>query len=128
MAVGRPKKEINKELFVKLCGMQCTEKEICDFFETTDKTLSKWCRENFDGAVFSEVYKKYSTDGKISLRRYQLKLAERSPAMAIFLGKQYLGQRDNPDIGDNTEVLELLANLLKAQADAARIRNDDVQP
>ena len=32
--------------------------------------------------------------GFISLRRKQFELAEKSPAMAIFLGKQYLGQTD----------------------------------
>jgi hypothetical protein len=31
----------------------------------------------------------------MSLRRYQFKLAQKSAAMAIFLGKNYLGQKDN---------------------------------
>lgn len=30
----------------------------------------------------------------MSLRRIQMKLAEKNASMAIFLGKQYLGQRD----------------------------------
>ncbi len=34
---------------------------------------------------------------KIKLRRNQLALSERSAAMAIFLGKQYLGQKDKDD-------------------------------
>ena len=32
------------------------------------------------------------------MRRSQFKLAEKNAAMAIFLGKQYLGQKDEPDI------------------------------
>ena len=36
--------------------------------------------------------------GKISLRRKQWQLAEKSASMAIWLGKQYLGQRDNVDV------------------------------
>lgn len=32
--------------------------------------------------------------GKVSLRRNQMQLSQRYPAMAIFLGKQYLGQND----------------------------------
>ena len=32
--------------------------------------------------------------GKISLRRAQFRLAEHNAAMAIWLGKQYLGQRE----------------------------------
>ena len=34
--------------------------------------------------------------GKISLRRMQWRLAETSATMAIFLGKQYLGQKNEP--------------------------------
>lgn len=49
---------------------------------------------------------------KISLRKNQLKLSEKSAAMAIFLGKQYLGQRDNYDT-DNTEALEKLDEVLQ---------------
>ena len=36
--------------------------------------------------------------GKISLRRYQWELAKKNATMAIWLGKQFLGQRDNVDI------------------------------
>ena len=41
-----------------------------------------------------EVYQQKSSNGKIRLRRYQLQLAEKSAAMAIWLGKQWLGQTD----------------------------------
>jgi hypothetical protein len=41
----------------------------------------------------------------MSLRRAQFKLAETNASMAIFLGKQYLGQKDYPnDRGDGGEV------------------------
>ena len=30
-------------------------------------------------------------------------MAERNPSMAIWLGKQWLGQRDNIDVGMNVE-------------------------
>lgn len=73
--------------------MQCTMEEICSFFEITDKTLTKWCKRTY-GMSFSETYKNKSAGGKISLRRAQFKLAEKSATMAIFLGKQYLGQTD----------------------------------
>ena len=33
---------------------------------------------------------------KIQLRRNQLELSKKSAAMAIFLGKNYLDQKDNP--------------------------------
>ena len=108
MPAGRPRKEIKKDSFEKLCGLQCTETEICGFFGVTDKTLSRWCRENYDGRNFSETFKELSQDGKISLRRAQFRLAEKSSAMAIWLGKQYLGQHDvqeftiSPEATDDT--------------------------
>ena len=83
---GRPKKEIGIEEFEKLCGLQCTKLEICDFFDVTDKTLERWCKETYQ-AGFSEIFSVKRGKGKISLRRMQWKLAEKNAAMAIFLGK-----------------------------------------
>lgn len=91
--MARPRKEIDKEQFEKLCGLQCTEEEICNWFDVTDKTLVSWCKATYGGS-FSEVYAKKKALGKISLRRAQFRLAEKSAAMAIFLGKNYLGQTD----------------------------------
>ena len=44
--------------------------------------------------LFSDVYKRLSVKGKISLRRYQFQQAEKNTTMAIWLGKQYLGQTE----------------------------------
>lgn len=92
--VGRPRANINKTEFESLCALQCTLNEICGFFGVTDKTLNRWCKENY-GKNFSEVFSLKRGKGKISLRRSQFRLAESNAAMAIFLGKQYLGQRDS---------------------------------
>lgn len=96
MARGRPKKEIDQKAFEQLCGLQCSEMEFCDWFEVSDKTLNAWCKRTY-GKNFSEVFALKRGKGKISLRRTQFKLAEKSAAMAIFLGKQYLNQKDKPD-------------------------------
>lgn len=95
MPAGRPKKEIDKETFEKLCGLQCTEEEICSFLDVTDKTLTNWCRKTYN-KNFSEVFRIKRGTGKIALRRSQFKLAETNSTMAIWLGKQYLGQSDTP--------------------------------
>ena len=62
---------------------------------------------------FADTFKKYSAKGKTSLRRMQFKLAEKSAAMAIFLGKNYLGQSDSTPI-DNKEILQQLDDVLKS--------------
>ncbi len=51
----------------------------------------------------------------MSLRRTQFKLAEKNPTMAIWLGKQYLGQRDNIEVEhkDLSKVEELLNKIDK---------------
>lgn len=94
---GRPKKYIDKQLFEQLCGLQCTLEEMEAFFNCDHKTIARWCRETYEGKRFSQVFREKRQIGKISLRRKQLRLAERSAAMAIFLGKNYLGQKDEPE-------------------------------
>lgn len=118
--MARPLKEIDKKTFEGLCGLQCTEAEICGFFDVTTKTLDSWCKRNYEGNGFSKVYEEKRGNGKISLRRIQWRHAEKSAVMAIFLGKQYLGQRDVPlddDAGRNA--IEKLDNILKELKNAA---------
>ena len=92
----RPRKEIDQKAFESLCGLQCTKEEICGFFDLTDKTLENWCRRTYK-AGFSEVFKQKRGLGKISLRRHQWRLAEKNAAMAIWLGRNYLGQKEEPE-------------------------------
>lgn len=92
--MGRPKKEINKDQFEKLCGLQCTRAEIASFFDVSDSTLLRWVSRTYKGETFETVFNNKRNLGKMSLRRTQWKLAEKYPTMAIFLGKQYLDQKD----------------------------------
>lgn len=87
------KKKINQKQFETLCQIQCTQEEICDVLDISEKTLTNWCKETY-GKSFSQVFRQKRQGGHASLRARQWKLAEKSPAMAIFLGKQYLGQTD----------------------------------
>lgn len=116
--MARPRKEIDQKQFENLCGLQCTQEEICDWFGVCTETLNSWCKRTYK-ACFSEVFRQKRGTGKVSLRRSQFKLAEKSATMAIWLGKQYLGQTDtieknNRDIED-----------LKPLADLLRMGNDD---
>lgn len=111
--MARPLKEIDKKQFENLCGLQCTKEEICSFFETSDKTLENWCKRTYKEG-FSEVFRQKRGKGKISLRRSQWRLAEKNATMAIFLGKQYLNQKDNPD---TEEKLDTISENLRSLAD-----------
>ena len=113
MPRGRPQKEIDKSLFEKLCGLQCTAEEICDFFEISDKTLYRWCKKTY-GDNFSVIFRQKRSKGKISLRRSQFRLAENNANMAIFLGKNYLGQTDKSEVNvapDNGRIADLIDGL-----------------
>lgn len=103
--MARPKKEINQETFENLCAIQCTKQEICVFLRITDKTLESWCKRTY-GAGFSEVFRQKRRIGNISLRRAQFRLAEKNATMGIWLGKQYLGQKDVRDYNINANIDE----------------------
>lgn len=85
--VGRPKKEIDYVQAEKLANMFCTMEEIAAFFDVSVRTLER-------DEEFCRIYKIGKNCAKMSLRRKQFNLADKNPQMAIFLGKQYLGQTD----------------------------------
>lgn len=95
--MARPRKKIDQKQFENLCGLQCTLEEICGWFDVCSDTLETWCKRTYKRS-FSEVFAQKRGAGKISLRRSQWRLAEKNATMAIFLGKQFLGQRDSVDV------------------------------
>ena len=107
-----------KDDFEKLCAMHCTETEICAWFDVTDKTLAAYCKRVY-GKGFSEVYAEKRMIGRISLRRAQFQLATKSATMAIFLGKQWLDQKDNP-----VEVTHTLSPIDQITQEIFRVQNE----
>lgn len=117
MAKGQIKQaqaKIDKHQFENLCKMQCTETEIMAWFDVCKDTLISWCKNEY-GMDFSTIYQQKKEGGKIALRRYQLQQAEKNPTMAIWLGKQYLGQKDKYEVAPSDEngVLTDLVEALK---------------
>ena len=84
--MARPRIEIKQDLFESLCGLQCTLEEIAGVLGCSEDTVERWCKRTYS-LGFADAYKKHSARGKMSLRRAQFRLAEKSAAMAIFLGK-----------------------------------------
>ena len=90
--MARPKKILDYELIDRLAHIQCTQVEIASMLDVSERTLQR-------DDEFCRIYKKGQEEGKSSLRRIQFKLAEKGNAtMAIWLGKQYLGQTDKNEL------------------------------
>ena len=109
--MARPKKEIDYESVEKLARLQCTQEEIANFLNISVRTLQR-------DDEFCRIYKKGMDNGKMSLRRIQFKLAEKNTSMAIFLGKQYLGQRDVIEQDNSKEIAKVEELLSKIEKEA----------
>ena len=109
--MARPKKEIDYEVVEKLASIQCTQEEIANFLNLSVRTLQR-------DEEFCRIYKKGMDNGKMSLRRIQFKLAEKNTSMAIFLGKQYLGQRDVIEQDNSKEIAKVEELLSKIEKEA----------
>lgn len=108
---GRPKFEIDYLSVEKLASIMCTQEEIASFLGCSTRTLQR-------DEEFCRIYKKGLDKAKISLRRNQFKLSETNTSMAIWLGKQYLGQKDNVVI--ESEAVNRVDDLIKQLKDNAK--------
>jgi DNA-binding CsgD family transcriptional regulator len=93
---GRPSKvdEIDREVVWKLACMQCTLREIADVIGVNHETIRRH---------FSDLIEKGRSVGKKSLRRAQFEKALNGDTrLLVWLGKQYLGQQDSPDTGEDS--------------------------
>ena len=95
--VGRPKTEINIQELQNLCRLNCTMPEIASFFDIPLRTLEDKYTNDKD---IRNAIDKGRNQGKLSLRRKQIQILDETnnATMAIWLGKQLLGQRDKHDI------------------------------
>lgn len=135
--LGRPTKPIDWKIVEQLCSIQCTPEEIASFFHIARATLYERTEKEFE-EPFPTVYKKLSEGGKCSLRRTQWKLAQKSAAMAIWLGKQMLGQSD-PDkkyeshisekmIVDFDAFMKSLSNFQSHKSGLVTMQSTDTSP
>jgi hypothetical protein len=97
-----------------LCKIQCTGEEIAFALGISYDTLQRRVVETH-GISFAEYYKRESAGGRASLRRAQWnKAMEGNPTMLIWLGKQYLGQKDQQEV-HTSEPIRLLYSIDEPQ-------------
>lgn len=92
---GRPRKLLPDEQTLNrvrgLASIFCTLAEAAKVLGVTEKTFIEFLNM-FTAA--REAWDEGQAGGKVSLRRQQVAMAQDNVAMAIFLGKNYLGQSD----------------------------------
>lgn len=108
---GRPKLVLNdtgKAIITNMASIMCTDEEIAACLGVTVETL-----QNADNnAAFLECKEKGNGNGKKSLRRIQFDIARKGNAtMAIWLGKQWLGQRDSVEVSGSEKPLDVQINI-----------------
>jgi len=90
-------KDIDREQVWRLACMQCTLREIADVVGVSHETVRKH---------FGDLIEKGQSVGKKSLRRAQFEKAlNGSDRMLVWLGKQYLAQKDAPTDNDENAPL-----------------------
>lgn len=117
----------NPEVFVSLCEAGCSLYEIERIMRLTTDNLKKACIKHFDESLHS-LMERYRCSSLVNLRRAQLHLAEYNPAMAIFLGKVLLGQKENDTSDKDSEKGKLLLTgieKLKSEKKKLNKKNDD---
>lgn len=101
---GRKLIPIDKEQFEKLCYLQCTLVEISGWFECSEDTIERWCKRIYK-LKFAEIRDKKRSKGKIAIRRKQMQVAESgNVSMLIWLGKQYLNQKEKNDLSSDQPI------------------------
>ena len=107
----RRKIEIDFKELERLCYMQCSEQEVAQWFHCSIDTIASRVREKFD-ISFPEYFERHRVGGLICLRRNMFKMSEKSPQMAIFLAKNWLGMSDKQEIehsgGESPIVLKVV--------------------
>ena len=91
MAVRGTTAEIDLEELEKLCSLQCTDEELAAWFKVSVRTIERRRKE----PQFGDVMERGKARGRMSIRRAQMRMLEAgNPAIAIWLGKNYLGQTE----------------------------------
>lgn len=121
---GRPwvRTNIDREVFEQLCGIQCTQQEIADFFGMSVDSVLRWCKDTYN-MTFEEAFSQFRSKGRVSLRRTQWRMSEKNPALAIWLGKQYLGQKDEQNINQNFSPI-VIKDDLSDEPSAPTVKDD----
>jgi IS30 family transposase len=120
--------EIDIDELDKLLEIQCTLREIAGWFRCSEDTIEKAVKRQ-TGIRYKDYAEERRVAGLKSLRRAQWQKAvdKQDTTMLIWLGKQYLNQRDYKDINAKVEqtVIPQLEEMSKEELKALLGESDD---
>lgn len=103
--MARPKKAVDIETLKKLAAIQCTTAEMAAVLGVSSDTLER---------RFAAIIKDGRENGRMSLKRKQFEVAmSGNTTMLIWLGKQWLNQRDKTN-----EELDAMRSMHQPQTQA----------
>ena len=96
----------------KLSMLHATDVELAGWFDVSVRMIERRKQE----PEFAEAIERGRAKGKLNLRRVQMRMAETNPAMAIWLGKNLLGQAER--VVAETRVIRCLADITTEEMNA----------
>lgn len=137
LAEKLPPKPIDMRNVLYWMDLGATQEEVAGAHWVSVDVLSKKLVE-LTGLNWSELKEKVCGSAKIKLRDNQLLLSERNAIMGIWLGKIWLGQKDNPDMqienkGQLSDIIKALKQKVKElesveEGEIDEIPNNDSNP
>ena len=113
--MARPRKEIDPSKVRYMAEIGCSEPEIAKLLGCTDRLLR---------LRFHDVLELGWAQRNYNLRKLQYEIAKKhSTGMAIWLGKQWLGQKERPELSDQRDSLKKLLDAFSRRYD--EIKDDD---
>jgi hypothetical protein len=117
------RRPIDLELVERLAGALCTNSSIAQQLGMSMATF--WKRKRRDPAL-AEAIERGRAMARVRLRVLEWKAAEAgSERMLIWLGKQYLGQRESPrPPRSDSDLLDRIEGLLDSEVEEERVREE----
>ena len=114
---GRPAKEIDQELFERMCERQCTEEAIASMLGVGKSTLYRWCKDTY-GTSFIKVFTEKRRSGVFKVRDalYEEALNNREKQLLKYLDEKWGYLIEGPlPLGEENETNSMPAELGKEE-------------
>jgi hypothetical protein len=106
--LGRPRIMLDEELIARLIGKAFTVQYVAEYLGVSEDTLHR----NYSGALRKgRVFR----NGCLQAKQYQTAMAKNNVTMQIWLGKQWLGQKDKIENSEGHKPLEPGTNFFQAE-------------